>query len=157
MDGKNQNIESAGNLREFLEVLHQKLLHSEGTFPFPAVKHLCASVLDELAANLKRGPESAEDVVAAAAAALLVLVCDTDCPELPQRLLSLGLDPDCSVSSSAEEHSGITPLARAAIAGNLGVCRVLVEAGAEIEKPSHGSQITPMMVAAGSGHVELTR
>lgn len=160
MTAVSQDIETAGNLREFLQALHRKLQDSDEGFPFPAAKKQCGMVLNRMAADFKTASEKVDRQIHTAGEYLLVLVCESDCPELPRRLLSLGVDPDCATLVS-RKRSGITPLAMAARSGHLGVCRVLVEGGADVEKPRQCSagelDASPLLLAAQAGHVEVTR
>jgi ankyrin repeat protein len=71
------------------------------------------------------------------------------------RLLAAGADPNASVAE--REPSGqvvqVTVLGEAALYGRLEVARLLLDAGADLDR-ADGDGFTPLMTAAGAGQVQ---
>lgn len=167
-----QDLETAGNLPDFLQALHRNLQDTTQVFPFPDVRSYCGVVLDAMASGVIVGTDPHQTVVQSATRAgedLLILASQAECTELLSRLLAYGVSPDCAMSRiGSEEYEGVTPLINAAWNGQLEVCRLLVESGANIEKDCKvsGPQSlsaglmkgwTALLAAAQAGHVEVVR
>lgn len=168
-----KDFDSAGSLRDYLLALHYNLQDPESEFAFPVARRSCNVVLGRLPSSFGGGP-SANLVDRQAGEYLLILVSQTSCTEIPRRLLAYGINPDCALPPAcSEEFEGLTPLIHAALNGQLGVCQMLVEAGASVDKhracdaASLRNQLvsrsagligcTALIAAACEGHVEVAR
>lgn len=170
LDAMAQDLETAANLRDFLQTLHTNLQESPIVSAFPDVRESCGAVLDGIAPALKEDadPETANRATAEAGETLLVLASQTKCTEMARCLLACGVKPDCALSRARSEgFEGVSPLMNAAVNGQLEMCRILVEAGADIERTCHNTSpsglttvmngCTVLMGAAQAGHTEVVR
>ncbi len=72
-------------------------------------------------------------------------------PVMLRSFLAKGADPD------NREWTGQTPLQAAAEAGNVEIMKLLLDAGASVDKRGVGGAMTPLMYAAQNGRVEAVR
>lgn len=135
---------------------------------YPVIRDECSKVLGPMASKIIAGCDA--ETVAKAGEDLLLAVSRSDCTWMARRLLEAGVSPDCMVPPNLTWKNliGTTPLVSAAVSGDLGMARVLVEGGADIEKPfnpgscspgpsSMVNGFTPLMIAAEAGHAEVVR
>ena len=81
---------------------------------------------------------------------MLLHCCKIDQLSMIHALLQMGANPNAAIALGG----GQTPLFYSALRGNLDACRMLIEAGADIDKPkSDGS--TPLNIAAEKDHLEV--
>ncbi|MCA9000396.1 MAG: ankyrin repeat domain-containing protein, partial [Planctomycetes bacterium] len=84
---------------------------------------------------------------------LLDRAIDAGHPGFVRALLARGFDPDLGKAPDYDVHLHETRLVRAAWRGNLDIVSQLVEAGAELNRLSHGA--SPLLAAAAAGHRDV--
>lgn len=162
----------AGNLKDFLRSLHRELYcATTGVFSHPNIRSYCYKVLDgwSQSARYDTDPEKAQQMCTMAGEGLLILLSQfSQTAEIARLLIAHGVSPNCTMLRIySEDFEGGTPLTMATLYKQVAICRVLVVAGADVEKPcqfactrglsENINGCTPLMVAACTGEVEIVR